>query len=134
MSIPEEWNGKSLTLQFPHSEAEWKQLNGAVVNGSTKGANFTARIYVFNEDYTLLKLLDKESTISISPFTAMLTGDDSSAPTINIAALTGIHASNTSTSIQPVSIYDLNGRQISNSKLKSLQRGVYIINGKKVVK
>ena len=134
MSIPEEWSGKSLTLQFPHSEAEWKQLNGAVVNGSTKGANFTARIYVFNEDYTLLKLLDKESTISISPFTAMLTGDDSSAPTINIAALTGIHASNTSTSIQPVSIYDLNGRQISNSKLKSLQRGVYIINGKKVVK
>ena len=133
MSIPEEWSGKSLTLQFPQSEAEGKQLNGAVVNGSTKEANFTARIYTFNEDYTLLKLLNEKSTFSISPFTAMLTGDDHSAPTINIATLTGIHSPNASTSIQPVSIYDLNGRQISSSKLKSLQRGVYIINGNKVV-
>ena len=106
--------------------------------GTYKGQTELPGIYVLNANGTSFN-----TSSSVSPFNAYLySGNQANAPAqINIVFFDNEETAigdarfgqiDDQTTAYPV--YDLQGRQVSNKGLQSLPKGLYIINGKKIVK
>lgn len=150
MAVPDaswgaEYNLVGKTLVFKATDATITQSSPLTKAGSYYSFSGT---YENLTDQQGIYTLDAEgksftsSATTVSPFVAYLYGKDhSKAPArINIAFedafVTAINNNRFEQADDQASaiVYDIQGRQISTKGLQSLPKGLYIINGKKIVK
>lgn len=98
----------------------------------------TDKIYILNNDATEAKLnLCSGGSISAFRSYVQLTTGNAKAFNIEFSDATGIHSASTDAINALFNVYSIDGRtvksHVSNSALIGLPKGLYIINGKKVV-
>ena len=90
--------------------------NEAIANGIANGT------------YSLVASLGDDTDLLLSGPGTMYTGYANNAKSLNDGAITDVKSIETNDNTGETKIYDLQGRQ-----LKSLQKGINIVNGKKVI-
>ena len=113
--------------------------NGITFQGTYTNGNVPADSYVLTSSNTLYKVTDNKA--AIKPFRAYFTGSISAGARLTFdvdGETTGIDGAtlNDKGEMTNDKVYDLQGRQLSNSKWlnSQLKKGLYIVNGKKVIK
>lgn len=133
VASPSDWDGSSVTFRFPSAASTVNTTAGFAGNGTTADALVTARAYSYNAEEDMFTLNNEGTTVTVSPFGALLIAGENPAATINGPIVSGIHDAVVSDDKSAGHIYELNGRRIISGKLNNLHPGVYIIDGQKVV-
>ena len=121
--------GQSKAASIAGDPYPYTSTDGTVNNGLTNTSTPADSVYNQNTDGT--RLMNKPITNITQNSDGTISFDFMGGSTTNI--ITGINIINQSTEAQNGRIYSIDGRYLGNDQDK-LERGIYIINGKKIIK
>ena len=128
----------SVTSDFNFNTLDLKNvpMKSGVTNGTSLKGTFTEitgagaeGVYKLSGDGTYFGLTDDSGAAVIKPFRSYIAAGGGSVKTLNILLSDGTTAVHSPQSIVHSEIYDLAGRRVTKAT-----KGIYIVNGKKVMK